>query len=107
VADHPNTRLLARYALGDVTDDAELAALEDHLMSCDECRRRAVAVDLIGTAPDDGGKLTLHIAAGGGDTPVAVCGDEAIRNIISPDLLAGFDRSVICTRCLALVQRAN
>jgi hypothetical protein len=104
---HLSTRLLARYALGDITEDAELAALEDHLMSCDQCRRRAVAVDLIGTAPADEETISLHIAAGAGEPPVALCGDEASRNVISPELLAGMDRAVMCPRCLALVQRPN
>jgi hypothetical protein len=107
VVDHPSTRLLARYALGDVTDDVELSALEDHLMSCDQCSRRAVALDLIGTAPDDDGKLSLHIAAAGADAPVALCGDDGSRNIISADLLPGLDRAVVCSKCLALAQRVN
>jgi hypothetical protein len=101
--DHPSTRLLARYALGEITDDTELAAFEDHLLECEECRRKAVAVDLIGTVPMEGDERpTLHIA-GPGEIPLALCGDDKSRNIISEVLLSGLDATVVCPRCLALL----
>ena len=100
--DHLSTRLLARYALGDVTDDAELTALEDHLMVCDHCRRMAMAVDAMGTVPPESDdKVLLHLAAGSSDPPVAMCGDTSSRNLISPALLPGLDAAVLCTECLA------
>ena len=103
--DHPDTRVLARYALGEITDDAELAAFEDHLLECPACRRRALAIDLVGTVPDeDKDKLTLHISTGSGETPAAICGDDASRNIISRALLGGLDAAVLCPRCVALMQ---
>lgn len=103
--DHPNTRMLARYALGEITDEAELDAFEEHLLECEQCRRRAVAVDLIGSTPADAGdRLSLHISAGGDETPVALCGDKESRNIISEVLLPGLDANVVCPRCLALLR---
>jgi hypothetical protein len=103
--DHLSTRLLARYALGEITDDAELTAFEEHLMECESCRRRAMAVDLIGTMPDgpeEGNeKPQLHIAANGGEVPTALCGGEASRNIISEMLLPGLDATLVCSDCLA------
>ena len=102
--DHPGTRLLARYALGEITDEAELAAFEDHLLECDVCRRRAVAIDLIGTVPlESNGKPSLHIAAASGETPVALCGDAGSRNVISQHLLDGLDANLICPECLAVL----
>jgi hypothetical protein len=106
--DHPSTRLLARYALGEITDDAELDAFEEHLLSCEDCRRKAVAVDLIGTVPVEGNdQLPLHIAAGSGEMPVALCGEDGSRNIISEILLPGLDASVVCPRCLALLRSGS
>jgi hypothetical protein len=102
--DHPDTRLLARYALGEITDDAELAEFEDHLLACDDCRRRALAVDLIGT-PEASTPLSLHIA--GGSEAAALCGDTESRNIISRDLLGGLDTAVVCPKCLALLGNAG
>ena len=100
--DHPSTRLLARYALGEITDEAELAAFENHLIGCDTCRRRAVAIDLIGTVPlESNGKPSLHIAVASGEMQVALCGDAGSRNVISEPLLHGLDASVICPECLA------
>lgn len=103
--DHPNTRTLARYALGEITDEAELDAFEEHLLECEQCRRRAVAVDLIGATQTDAGEgLSLHIAAGGDEMPVALCGDKESRNIISEVLLPGLDPNVVCAKCLALLR---
>jgi hypothetical protein len=103
--DHPNTRTLARYALGEITDEAELDAFEEHLLGCEQCRRRAVAVDLIGAAPTDANdQLSLHIAARGDETPVALCGDKESRNIISEVLLPGLNVNVLCPKCLALLR---
>jgi len=103
--DHPTTRVLARYALGEITDETELAAFEEHLLECAECRRKAVAVDLIGTVPmEDEDKLMLHIAAGREETPAALCGDDGSRNIISEMLLTGLDETVVCPKCLALLR---
>ncbi|MGH9627367.1 MAG: zf-HC2 domain-containing protein [Bryobacteraceae bacterium] len=103
--DHPSTRLLARYALGEIADDAELAAFEEHLLGCEECRRKAVAVDLIGTVPMQGDdRPALHIAARPSELPVALCGIDGSRNIISEMLLPGLDASVVCPRCLALLR---
>jgi hypothetical protein len=97
--------LLARYALGEITDDAELADFEEHLLECEDCRKKAVAVDLIGTVPREGSEQPpLHIAARTGETPVALCGDEGSRNIISEVLLPGLDTTVVCPRCLALLR---
>jgi len=102
--DHLSNRLLARYALGDVTDETELAACEDHLVGCEMCRRKAVAIDLIGTVPPDSDdKPSLHIAAAYGEGK-ALCGDEGSRNIISEALLRGIDAGVICPECLAVLR---
>jgi hypothetical protein len=107
--DHPSTRLLALYALGEIKNEAELTAFEEHLLECEDCRRKAVAVDLIGTVPmDSDDKPSLHIAGAGADTPVALCGDKAARNIISEVLLPGLDTAVVCSKCFALSrQRIN
>ena len=102
--DHLSTRLLARYALAEITDDAELAVIEDHLLACEDCRRMAMAVDLIGTVPKDADdRPPLHIAASGSeDTPAALCGEDGARNIIAAILLPGLDAAVLCPSCLAL-----
>ncbi|HZT37391.1 MAG TPA: zf-HC2 domain-containing protein [Bryobacteraceae bacterium] len=100
--DHPDTRLLARYALGEITDDVELAAFEDHLLACEDCRRRAIAVDLIGTS-EGNAPLSLHIAADSGGLS-ALCGDTQSRNIISENLLGGLEASLVCPKCLALAK---
>jgi hypothetical protein len=106
--EHPNTRQLARYALGEITDDAELAAFEDHLLACDTCRRRAVAIDLIGTVPEEEkDHLALHISNGSEETLAALCGDNGSRNIISRALLGGFKADVLCPKCLALLKPAG
>src|SRR5262245_34508402 len=103
--DHPSTRLLARYALGEITDEAELTAFEEHLLECDECRKKAVAVDLIGTVPLQGDdKPVLHISAGSGEMPVALCGVDGSRNIISEVLLPGLDAHVVCPACLTVLK---
>jgi len=36
---------LERYAMGAVEDEGELAALEEHLLMCDECIDRAERTD--------------------------------------------------------------
>ena len=106
--DHPSTRLLARYALGEITDETELAAFEDHLLECDVCRRRAMAIDLIGTVPPESDdKPSLHIATAAGEGKVALCGDQGSRNIISELLLRGLDATVICPECLALLRAGH
>jgi hypothetical protein len=103
--DHPDTRMLARYALAEITDDVELEALEDHLMECEHCRRRALAVDLIGSSPEEGDvKVLLHIAADGGAEPVPLCGGNS-PHLISSALLSGLDATIICSYCLAELQR--
>ena len=103
--EHPDSRTLARYALGEITDDAELAALEDHLLVCDHCSRRAFAVDLIGSAPTEGNEApVLHITSGSSQPPVALCGDQGSRNIISEALISGIDSTLICAECLALLR---
>jgi hypothetical protein len=105
---HPSSGLLARYALGDVSNEAELRRLEDHLLECLDCQRRAIAIDLIGTIPDEeAGGLCLHVAATSGDASVALCGADASRNVISRDLLPGLDRAVVCPKCLAAVEPVN
>jgi hypothetical protein len=104
--DHPKTRDLARYALGEITDDAELALLEDHFVECEDCRRRAVAVDMIGTAPEVDEKLLLHIAARNA-AEMAMCGQEGSRNLISEVLLPGLDASLVCPACLAALRRGS
>jgi hypothetical protein len=40
-ADHPLEEALERYHLGRITDEAELAPLEEHLLACPVCVRRA------------------------------------------------------------------
>jgi hypothetical protein len=101
--DHPSTRLLARYALADITDEAELAAFEDHLMVCEECRRKAVAVDLIGTVPlKDDEQPPLHIVGRSDGEQVALCGDVGQRNVIAEILVPGLDATVLCPDCLSL-----
>jgi hypothetical protein len=103
--DHPSMRQMARYALGEITNDTELAAFEEHLLACEDCRRRAVAVDLIGTAPAEADeKPPLHIAAGSAGTSVALCGEDGSRSIISEILLPGLDAAIVCPKCLALMR---
>ena len=104
--DHPDTRMLARYALGEITDEAELDDFEEHLMECESCRRRAVAVDLIGAAQGETAEqLLLHIAgATSAETPIALCGEKESRNIISEILLPGLNANVVCPKCLALLR---
>jgi hypothetical protein len=100
--EHPSIRLLARYALANVTDPAELEALEDHLLVCEECCRKAVAVDLIGTVPPETDEQPLlHIAAHGSEE-TALCGDAGQRNVISEMLIPGLADTVLCPDCLSL-----
>jgi hypothetical protein len=94
--DHPTNRLLARYALGDITNEDELAEFEAHLLECADCSRKAMAVDLIG-AEDSDKNPTLHIAGASG----ALCGDASSRNVISEILLPGLDATLVCPQCLA------
>jgi hypothetical protein len=104
--DHPPIRLLARYALADISDEDELAALEDHLMVCEECRRRALAVDSLGPfLPDSNGQAPLHIAAQSVGEQVALCGDAGRRNVISEVLVPGMDATILCADCLSLWRR--
>jgi uncharacterized Zn-finger protein len=103
--DHPDTRLLARYALADITDEAELEALEDHLMECEQCRKRAIAVDLIGTSdPEDDTKVLLHISTEGNEVPTPLCGTDS-AHVISSGLLAGLNASIVCPYCLTALQQ--
>lgn len=95
--------MLARYALAEITDEAELEALESHLMECSECRRRAVAVDLIGSSAGEESAVVLHIAADGDAGPVALCGADS-PHVISRGLLSGLDASVVCAYCRSAVQ---
>ena len=104
--DHPSTRLLARYALADITDEEELANFEDHLMVCEECRRKAVAVDLIGTVPPESDEQPpLHIAARTNGEQLALCGDAGHRNVVSEILVPGLDANILCPDCLSLWRR--
>lgn len=105
--DHPSSRVLARYALGEVTDEDELASLEEHLMECEECCRRAVAVDLIGTSSEPDAQLLLHIAAINSDPPTALCGDESSRNLVSELLLSGINANLVCRKCLTLLRAGS
>src|SRR3954452_19710890 len=100
---HPSLRKFARYALGEISDEVELAEFEDHLLDCDECRRRALAVDLIGTAPDNEQTPMLHIAYAA-DPAIAGCGAPAERNVISEVRLLGMEPHLVCPRCLAIVR---
>jgi hypothetical protein len=103
--EHPSSRVLARYALGQITDDRELSELEDHLLACDACRRRAFAVDLIGTVPPEAPEgVLLHISATQDGASKALCGEDATRNVISEILLPGLDPALVCVRCLALLR---
>src|SRR3954451_2983641 len=100
--DHPSTRMLARYALADITDEEELSAFEDHLMICEECRRKAVAVDLIGTVPPESDEQPpLHITADTDGEQVALCGDSGHRNLIAEILVPGMDATILCPECLS------
>jgi hypothetical protein len=101
--DHPSVRLLARYALADITDEQELADLEDHLMICEDCRRKAVAVDLIGTVPlESNEQEPLHIAMQTIGEQVALCGNAGHRNVITDVLVPGMDAKNLCADCLSL-----
>ena len=42
---HISEHDLERYYLGMITDEAELAALEEHLLACPQCVERAAASD--------------------------------------------------------------
>ena len=42
---HPDDDTLDRYALGRITDERELAAVEEHLLLCDRCRSEVILVD--------------------------------------------------------------
>ena len=102
--DHPDTRMLARYALAEITDEVELQALEDHLMECEHCCRRALAVDLIGSSPAEGDtKVLLHVGSDSGAMPTALCGTNS-SHVISRALLSGLNAQIICPDCLAALQ---
>jgi hypothetical protein len=99
--------MLARYALGEITDDAELQALEDHLIECDPCRRRAVAVDLIGSSSAEGTtKVLLHVGTDSDKGPVALCGENS-PHVISRALLSGLDATIVCPYCRAALQKQD
>ena len=101
--DHPDTRQLARYAMAEIRDEAELTALEDHLMECAECQRRALAIDMIGSLDEQASEQQLlHIATDSSGEPVALCGDSSSRNLISPVLLPGLDATALCPACVAV-----
>jgi hypothetical protein len=104
--DHLDTRTLARYALAEITDDVELQALEDHLLDCEQCRRRAIAVDLIGNSPAEGStKVMLHVPDG--DTePAPLCGADS-PHVISRALLSGLDPKIVCPDCLAALGKQD
>jgi anti-sigma factor RsiW len=38
---HPDDDALERYALGAISDESELAPLEEHLLACTDCLTRA------------------------------------------------------------------
>ncbi len=42
--EHPSDDLLERYSMGRLTE-AEMAPLEEHLLICEECRKRRVVMD--------------------------------------------------------------
>ena len=96
--DHIEKYLLDLYAHGLITDDGELARIDDHLLECEQCQRRAMAADLLHSGGLEA--LSLHIAAGGDETSVALCGDNGARNIISKALVRGINPAVICPECL-------
>lgn len=101
--DHPSNRLLARYALAEVTNEDELTALEDHLMGCEDCRRRAVTLDSMGTnALENNDQPALHIAKQTAGEPVPLCGQAASRNVISEVLVPGMNAAALCVECLSL-----
>ncbi len=51
--EHPSDHLLDEYALGRITDEDQLAAIEEHLLVCQECRDEIEFVDAIGLALAD------------------------------------------------------
>jgi hypothetical protein len=106
---HPSTRQFARYALGEITDESELAAFEKHLLQCKECSRKAIAIDLIGSASEEGGedKPLLHVSANPGVGSIALCGENEPRNIVSEVLLSGLSVSMLCPGCLAVLRASN
>ncbi len=44
---HPVEDLLDEYALGRITDEVQLASIEEHLLICEGCRHAVEAVDAI------------------------------------------------------------
>ena len=44
---HPTEDMLDEYALGRITDEGQLAAIEEHLLICEECPREVELVDAI------------------------------------------------------------
>ncbi len=44
---HPDEDALDRYALGRVTDEGELARIEEHLLVCEQCREAVSLIDQI------------------------------------------------------------
>jgi hypothetical protein len=44
---HLDKDLLDRFALCQITDEAELAVIEEHLLVCEICRSEVVLVDAI------------------------------------------------------------
>ena len=44
---HPDEDLLDEYALGRITDQTQLAAIEDHLVIWEECQNFVETVDTI------------------------------------------------------------
>ena len=44
---HPDEEQLDDYALGRIADDGQLAALEEHLLICEQCRAEVEITDAI------------------------------------------------------------
>lgn len=63
-----------------------------------------MAADLMQSLPGGGEKLSLHIAAGGGETNETLCGDDGSRNVISKALVRGINPTLVCPTCLQLMK---
>ena len=44
---HPDDHLLDQYALGRITDECQLASIEEHLLICEECQESVKVADAI------------------------------------------------------------
>lgn len=57
---HPDEHLLDRYALGQITDDGQLARIEEHLLICEECQHAVLAIDEMRRALGDARRTAKH-----------------------------------------------